>query len=97
MEPPMSGLMEPVGTCNSPDQTPAHHWRRKRASGDVIIVRYADDFVIGFQHRHEAEQFLVDLKSRLKQFGLALHPEKTRLIEFGRFAGDTRRQRGEGK
>ena len=93
----MSGLMEPVGTCNSPDQTPAHHWRRKRASGDVIIVRYADDFVIGFQHRHEAEQFLVDLKSRLKQFGLALHPEKTRLIEFGRFAGDTRRQRGEGK
>jgi len=60
-------------------------------------VRYADDFVIGFQHRHEAEQFLVDLKSRLEQFCLALHPEKTRLIEFGRFAGDTRRQRGEGK
>jgi len=75
----------------------AHHWRRKRASGDVIIVRYADDFVIGFQHRQEAERFLVDLKSRLEQFGLALHPEKTRLIEFGRFAGDTRRQRGEGK
>ncbi|WP_235893947.1 group II intron reverse transcriptase/maturase [Oceanidesulfovibrio indonesiensis] len=74
----------------------AHHWRRS-ASGDVIIVRYADDFVLGFQHRHDAERFLSDLKARLEQFGLALHPGKTRLIEFGRFAADNRRKRGEGR
>ncbi len=72
------------------------HWR-KHARGDVIIVRYADDFVLGFQHRHEAERFLAELKARLNQFGLSLHPEKTRLIEFGRFAADNRRERGQGK
>jgi group II intron reverse transcriptase/maturase len=75
----------------------AHHWRRKHASGDVVIVRYADDFVMGFQHRHEAERFLAELTARLGQFGLTLHPEKTRLIEFGRFAADNRRKRGQGK
>jgi RNA-directed DNA polymerase len=72
-------------------------WRRKHAGGDVIIVRYADDFVMGFQHRHEADQFLNALKARLDQFGLALHPEKTRLIEFGRFAAENRHKRGKGK
>jgi RNA-directed DNA polymerase len=72
-------------------------WRTKSATGDVIVVRYADDFVVGFQHRHEAERFLRELGGRLEKFGLALHPEKTRLIEFGRFATERRRQRGEGK
>jgi group II intron reverse transcriptase/maturase len=68
-------------------------WRGRHASGDVIIVRYADDFVMGFQHRHEAERFLTDLKARMEKFGLALHPGKTRLIEFGRFAAENRRKR----
>jgi group II intron reverse transcriptase/maturase len=72
-------------------------WRRKYATGDVIIVRYADDFVMGFQHRHEAERFLKELRERLEKFGLALHPDKTRLIEFGRFAASNRKKRGEGK
>jgi len=73
------------------------HWRRTQARGDVIVVRYADDFVIGFQHRGEAERFLKQLRTRMKQFGLNLHPDKTRLIEFGRFAADNREQRGEGR
>lgn len=72
-------------------------WRRKYATGDVIIVRYADDFVMGFQHKHEAESFLKDLQKRLAEFALNLHPEKTRLIEFGRFASENRRKRGEKK
>lgn len=73
------------------------YWRKQYANGDVVIVRYSDDFVLGFQYRHEAERFLVSLKARLNQFGLALNPEKTRLIEFGRFAAENRRKRGEGK
>jgi len=68
-------------------------WRGRHASGDVIIVRYADDFAMGFQHRHEAERFLKDLKDRMEKFGLSLHPDKTRLIEFGRFAEQNRRRR----
>lgn len=72
-------------------------WRTRHARGDVIIVRYADDFVLGFQSRSEAERFLRDLKSRLQQFGLELHPEKTRLIEFGRFAAANRVKPGLGK
>ena len=72
-------------------------WRSKRAVGDVIVVRYADDFVVGFQHRAEAEQYLADLERRLAEFGLALHPTKTRLIEFGRFAVKDRKRRGLGK
>src|SRR3984957_14409636 len=60
-----------------------HQWRQRYATGDVIVVRYADDSIVGFEHRHEAEQFLADLKARLARFGLNLHPEKTRLIEFG--------------
>jgi len=75
----------------------AHQWRKEHATGDVIIVRYADDFVMGFQYRSEAEQFLKDLQERLQQFGLNLHPDKTRLIEFGRFAARSREQRGEGR
>ena len=75
----------------------ANQWRERHATGDVIIVRYADDFVMGFQHRREAERFLCDLRSRLERFGLTLHPEKTRLIEFGRFADSNRRRRGERK
>lgn len=71
--------------------------RRKRMNGDVIVVRYADDFVIGLQHRHEAVRLLQELRERLAKFGLELHPDKTRLIEFGRFADVNRRARGEGK
>jgi group II intron reverse transcriptase/maturase len=72
----------------------AHQWRRKQAHGDVVIVRYADDFVVGFQRRQDAEQFAADLKERLRQFALELHPDKTRLIEFGRFAARSRKERG---
>jgi hypothetical protein len=72
-------------------------WRTRHAAGDVIIIRYADDFVMGFQHRHDAERFVSELRARLEKFGLALHPEKTRLIGFGRFAARDRAQRGEGK
>jgi RNA-directed DNA polymerase len=72
-------------------------WRKKVAKGDVIVVRYADDLVVGFEHRAEAERFLKEFRERLAKFGLELHPEKTRLIEFGRFAARNRKQRGEGK
>lgn len=72
-------------------------WRKKVAHGDVIVVRYADDAVLGFQYREEAEKFLVDLQERVRKFGLELHPEKTRLIEFGRYAAERRGKRGEGK
>jgi group II intron reverse transcriptase/maturase len=72
-------------------------WRQRKATGDVIIVRYADDAVLGFQHREEAERFLEELRERLGKFELELHPEKTRLIEFGRYAAERRRKRGAGK
>ena len=75
----------------------AEAWRQKRAQGEVIIVRYADDAVLGFQHREDAERFLEQLRERLAKFGLELHPEKTRLIEFGRYAAERRKKRGEGK
>src|ERR1700678_918037 len=75
----------------------ADAWRRKVATGDVIIVRYADDLVMGFQHRAEAVRFLEEFKERLAKFGLELHPEKTRLIEFGRYAAQKRKQWGKGK
>jgi len=67
-------------------------WRKKKATGDVIIVRYADDAVLGFQQQHDAEQFLEQLRERLGKFGLELHPEKTRLIEFGRYATERRKE-----
>jgi RNA-directed DNA polymerase len=72
-------------------------WRRESAKGDAIIVRYADDFVLGFQHREEAERCLEQLRERMAEYGLELHSEKTRLIEFGRFAEENRTQKGEGK
>jgi RNA-directed DNA polymerase len=72
-------------------------WREKQVRGEVIIVRYADDAVLGFEHRQEAERFLEQLRERLGKFGLELHPEKTRLIEFGRYAMERRKKRGEGK
>jgi hypothetical protein len=72
-------------------------WRKKVAHGDVIVVRYADDAVLGFQNREEAEKFLADLQERVRKFGLELHPEKTRLIEFGRYAAERRAKRGAGK
>jgi group II intron reverse transcriptase/maturase len=75
----------------------AHEWRKKQANGDVIIVRFADDFVMGFQYRQEAERFHTELRERFRRFGLALHPGKTRLIEFGRFASGNCRRRGQGK
>jgi group II intron reverse transcriptase/maturase len=74
-----------------------NQWRRKSARGDLIVVRYADDAVLGFEYRREAEAFLEQLRERMQKFGLELHPEKTRLIEFGRFAEEDRKRRGEGK
>src|ERR1700674_5442620 len=72
-------------------------WRKKVARGDVIVVRYADDRVVGFESRAEAQRFLEEFRERLAKFGLELHAEKTRLIEFGRFAAQNRKQRGAGK
>ena len=74
-----------------------NQWRARHARGDVIAVRYADDWVAGFQYRDDAVRFERAAKERLGQFGLKLHPQKTRLIEFGRFAHDNRRRRGQGK
>src|SRR5215470_9938891 len=72
-------------------------WRKKYAQGDVIVIRYADDTVLGFQHQAEADRFLQDLRERLGKFGLELHPDKTRRIEFGRSAETSRKRREEGK
>ena len=72
-------------------------WRKKRARGEVIVVRFADDFVLGFEHRADAERFWAEVRERFSRFGLELHPDKTRLIEFGRFARQNRNRRGEGK
>ena len=72
-------------------------WRESRCRGDMIVVRYADDFVIGFEHRAEAEACLEELRARFAKFGLKLHEGKTRLIEFGRFAATNRKARGEGR
>lgn len=72
-------------------------WRKKHARGEVIIVRYADDFILGFQYHDDATTFLEALKERLAHYALALHPAKTRLIEFGRFSARDRHRRGEGK
>lgn len=72
-------------------------WRRTRARGDVVVVRYADDFVAGFEHKSDAEQFLAELRERFSKFNLELHPVKTRTLEFGRHAAANRAGRGEGK
>ena len=75
----------------------AHRWRKREASGDMIIVRYADDIIVGFQHEADARRFWEAMRERLKRFALSLHPDKTRLIEFGRFAAANRERRGLGK
>ena len=72
-------------------------WRKKWAQGEVVVIRYADDSITGFQFRADADRFLENLRERLTMFGLELHPEKTRRIEFGRFAEENRERRGEGK
>lgn len=72
-------------------------WRNTQARGEVIVVRYADDFIVGFQHKEEAERFMKDLRQRFAKFGLELHSEKTRLIEFGPWAAENRRRKGQGK
>ena len=75
----------------------AERWRSRHAHGDVILVRFADDYIAGFEHQRDAQRFLEDLRGRLAEFGLELAPEKTRLIEFGRFAAQRRKARGLGK
>jgi hypothetical protein len=75
----------------------AHQWRGRHARGEVLIVRFADDFVVGFEYRSDALRFWADLRDRLAQFCLELNAEKTRLIEFGRFAAERRRAHGRGK
>src|SRR5215469_542541 len=75
----------------------AARWRRREATGDMIVVRYADDLVVGFEHEDDARRFLDAMRTRLEAFALSLHPKKTRLIEFGRFAAQNREKRGLGK
>ena len=75
----------------------AERWRRHEATGDMIIVRFADDIVVGFEHETDARRFWEAMRKRLEEFSLSLHPDKTRLIEFGRFAAARRAQRGLGK
>ncbi len=75
----------------------AERWRRREATGDMIMVRYADDIVVGFQHESDARRFWDAMRDRLREFALSLHPDKTRLIEFGRFAAQNREKRGLGK
>ena len=72
----------------------AERWRHHHARGQVLYVRYADDIVAGFQYEEDARRFLADLRMRLEEFALTLHPEKTRLIDFGRFAASNRARRG---
>ena len=72
-------------------------WRRKQAHGDMVVVRFADDLVLGFQYKSDAERFWKELAERFRKFQLELHPEKTRLLEFGRFAAENRKRRGQRK
>jgi RNA-directed DNA polymerase len=74
-----------------------HRWRRREATGEVIVTRYADDVIVGFQYQADAQRFRQAVQARLVAFGLELHPSKTRLIEFGRYAAERRARRGEGK
>ncbi|MEK7214684.1 MAG: group II intron reverse transcriptase/maturase [Chloroflexota bacterium] len=102
-----TGEGTPQGACISPllANLFLHHvldiwlqgWRRRRARGEVVIVRYADDFIMGFQHEDDGRRMLEALKARLAKFNLELHEGKTRLIEFGRFAEASRRRRGQGR
>jgi RNA-directed DNA polymerase len=94
-----SGAGNPPPTARAlefyPDWT--QRWRKTQAHGDMIVVRYADDAIVGFQHRADAERFLTELRERLAKLGLELHPEKTRLLEFGPFAAEHRQRAGKGK
>src|SRR6202022_1763542 len=72
-------------------------WRKKWAQGEVVVIRYADDTIVGFQYQADADRFLENLRQRLAMFGLELHPDKTRRIEFGRYAEENRKRRGDGK
>jgi hypothetical protein len=72
-------------------------WREKYARGEVVVIRYADDTILGFQYQADADRFLENLRARLRKFGLELHPDKTRLVEFGRYAEQNRERRGEGR
>jgi group II intron reverse transcriptase/maturase len=74
-----------------------HAWRRRCASGEVVVVRYADDIIVGFQRKADAERFQVELRERFRRFHLELHPDKTRLLEFGRYAAENHQRRGQGK
>lgn len=75
----------------------AERWRHREAKGDMIVIRYADDLIVGFEHEGDARRFLDEMRARLEEFMLSLHPDKTRLIEFGRFAAVDRKKRGLGK
>ena len=103
-----SGTGKPQGAIVSPvlanvflhfvlDPWMHRKWRPHAPRGEVRIVRYADDFVVGFQYKQDAERFMDDLRERLAKFGLRLHPKKTRLVEFGRFAAANRARRGQGR
>ena len=74
----------------------ANSWRNSKASGDVVMVRFADDIVLGFQYKHEAMRFQGELRRRFAKFNLEVHTEKTSLIEFGRYAVERRKERGDG-
>jgi RNA-directed DNA polymerase len=75
----------------------ANSWRKRKESGDVVMIRYADDIVLGFQYQHELKRFLKELEKRFEKFNLKLHPQKTHSIEFGRYAAERRKERGKGK
>ena len=75
----------------------AQQWRKRQARGDMIVVRYADDSVVGFEYEAEARRFLAEMRKRSEAFSLSIHPGKTRLIRFGRFAASNRKERGLGK
>src|ERR1035437_3222951 len=88
-----SAIISPCAGATSVEACCSQRW----AQGDVVVVRYADDIILGFQHQTEADRFLENFRERLGKFGLELHPDKTRRIEFGRFAEQNRKRRGEGK
>lgn len=75
----------------------AERWRRRNARGDMIVTRFADDIVVGFEHEADARRFWDEMRQRLREFALTLHPDKTRLLEFGRHAAENRAERGLGK
>jgi RNA-directed DNA polymerase len=87
----------PISTSITSSTSGQTNGRKRHARGQVIIVRYADDIVMGFEHEGEARRFVADMRQRMEKFALSLHPEKIRLIEFGRYAAERRARRGLGK